>query len=52
MKTSVNEGHRHNWVKLLRFTTFDDGHKHLIDFNKKIALPNKKGGHSHKLLNG
>lgn len=50
MKTSFDAGHSHEWFRNKEFTTFNDGHKHRIDLRRKLALPNRPGGHKHRLL--
>ena len=50
MFTSVDAGHRHKWKRGLRFTSFNDKHKHKVNVQRMAALPNRKGGHAHKLL--
>lgn len=53
MITSFNLGHRHKWIKGMKFTTisFVTGkHKHKINLRRMITMPSRKGGHSHKLL--
>lgn len=50
MRTSKDDGHRHEWFRNKEFTTINAGHKHKIDLRKMIALPNKPGAHNHRLL--
>ena len=51
MRTSINEGHSHTWKRKDKFTSFNSGHKHKIDLRRKLALANRIGGHTHRLLN-
>lgn len=48
--TTWNGGHRHEWSLKRNLTSFTKSHKHKIDIPEKIALPIKKGGHTHRLL--
>lgn len=50
MKTSKDDGHRHEWFEGRKFTTFNRRHRHKIDLKNMIALENHPGGHTHKLL--
>ncbi len=50
MITSISEGHSHTWKREDKFTSFDNGHKHKINLKRRLALPSKKGGHTHNLL--
>ena len=50
MITSKNAGHSHTWTFASKLTSKNSGHRHKINFRTKKAMPNKKGGHSHKLL--
>jgi len=50
--TRVND-HKHRWMRGRSYTTISGKivmHKHRVSVKKKIALPNFRGGHSHKLL--
>ena len=48
--TSITSSHRHKWLRTRRFTTVNNGHSHRISTGRKLALANKKGGHTHRLL--
>lgn len=48
-KTSITNGHFHYWNKTSNITTINQGHSHKIDSLRRLAAPNKKGGHSHRL---
>ena len=48
--TSFDEDHRHTWNKSKRFTSLNNRHRHRIDLKRRRALPNRKGGHTHRLL--
>ena len=49
-KTTYNAGHIHTWKYGKRRTSIDQGHSHIIDWKRMIALSSKKGGHIHRLL--
>lgn len=48
--TTINQGHFHLWEARNKFTTVDDGHRHMINFTSRIALPAGVANHTHKLL--
>ncbi len=51
MKTSISNGHSHDWSFKSRFTSWNNGHNHQVNLKTKTAMPNGMLGHSHKLLN-
>lgn len=50
MNTTISNNHSHNWSRNSKFTSFNLGHKHRIDINIGLALPNKPSSHSHRLI--
>ena len=52
--TSVTEGHRHEWSSLKERTSTVNGHNHVVDRGRRLALsdPSKGVDHNHKLLSG
>ncbi len=50
MKTTHDDFHDHFWDRGNEYTAESNGHVHLIDIKRMIALPVLPGSHTHKLL--
>lgn len=48
-KTSMDDGHRHNFVVGHKRTRMNYDHLHPINYRTGIALPTKKAPHSHNI---
>ena len=48
--TTFNAGHNHRYKRGNKYTSFDSGHRHLVNRIRLIALPTRVGGHSHRIL--
>lgn len=48
--TTTNAGHRHKWRADMPQTSVNDNHNHRINLRRRLALPNRRGAHMHRLL--
>ena len=53
LRLTWSSGHRHTWKKGSRFSSYSTvtgRHRHRISVKRRLALPVKPRGHSHRLL--